>query len=84
MLVQDKMVDLETVSRMMSNSVVIAWYRYETIIKGLRAMQNGPGPNYGNFEYLANELIKMKMVSDDPLPIGYLHPTSTLLQESKT
>jgi hypothetical protein len=84
MLVQDNVVDLETVYRMMSASIVMAWYKYETIIKGLREMENGPGPRYfENFEYLANELIRMRRENGDPLPISYLHPTSTLHPELK-
>ena len=82
MLVQDNMIDIETVFRMMYQAIVMVWYKYETIIKGIREMENGPGPNYyENFEYIANNLIKMRKEKGLSLPINWLHPTSTLHQE---
>jgi hypothetical protein len=82
MLVQDNMVDIETVFRMMYQAIVMIWYKYETIIKGIREMENGPGPTYyENFEYVANELIKMRKNMGLALPVNWLHPTSTLLQD---
>ena len=85
MLVQDSMIDLNTVYRMMYQAIVMVWYKYETIIKGLREMEDGPGPSYYmNFEYLANELIKIRKKNGHPLPTSWLHPTSTLHPEPRT
>lgn len=85
LLVQDNMVDLDTVYRLMYQTIVMVWYKYETVIKGLREMDGGPGFGYyGNFEYLANELIKMRKESGYSLPAGWLHSTSTLHPELET
>jgi len=85
MLVQDNMVDLETVHRMLFQGIVGIWYKYEAIIKGLREMENGPGPNYyENFEYIATELIKLRKERGLSLPVQNIHPTSSLLRDEST
>jgi hypothetical protein len=84
LLVRDGTVDIDTVYRMMGRRIIIVWYKFETIIKGLR-IQPDPGPDYAeNFEYLANEMVKMRQQRGLPLPLGRLHPTSTLLPEPET
>ena len=41
----------------------------------------GPGMDYvENFEYLANEIIKIRRQRGLKLPLTRLHPTSTLLR----
>jgi len=81
-LVKEGMIDLESVFSLMGRRVLMFWIQFETIIKGLREMKFGPGPDYSqNFEYLANELIKIRKEKGLPLYTEYLHPTSTLDKE---
>jgi len=84
MLVKDKMVDINTVFQLMSEPIVVVWYKFETVIKGWR-QEEEVGVNYfENFEYLANEMIRMRKQKGLSLPTSRLHPTSTLHPELKT
>ena len=81
-LVQNGMVDLDSVYSMMGRRVITFWVKFETIIKGQRHVLGGLGPDYSkSFEYLANELIKIRKKKGLPLYIENLHPTSTLDKE---
>jgi hypothetical protein len=81
LLVKDRMVDVNTVYRLMGRRIIMMWFKFETIIKGLRD-RNDPGPDYAeNFEYLANVMIKMRHEKGLPLPVSRLHQTSELLEE---
>ena len=81
-LVQDGMVDINIVYRIAGRRIIQLWYRLETVIKGLREMAPGPGPDYSEyFEYLANEMIKIRKQKGLPLYEDRLHPTSTLNQK---
>ena len=81
-LLKNKMVDLNTVYDMMGSRIVSIWIKYETVIKGLRAIERGPGPTYSeNFEYLANEMIEIRKQRGLHLFPQHQHPTSTLHQE---
>lgn len=82
MLVKEKMVDVNTVFNMMGSGIVIIWYKFETIIRWNR--ETIGACFFEHFEYIANEMIKMKKQKGFPLPIADLHPTSTLHQELKT
>jgi hypothetical protein len=78
-LVRGNMVDVNTVYNMMGRRIVSIWMKYETVIKGLRKLVDpGPGPDYcENFEYLANEIIKIRLQKGLPLYEYLMHPTST-------
>jgi hypothetical protein len=79
LLVKNKMVDVNTVFHLMSAPIVSLWFKVETVIKAMREMEHGPGKNYmESFEYLANEMIKMRKQNGIGLPILSLHATSTL------
>ena len=81
-LVQDKMVDIDTVYRMMGNRIIMVWLKSETLVKRLRKEEIGPGPDYvENFTYLANEMIRIRKQKGLPIPVHPIHPTSTLRQE---
>ena len=45
LLVKDKMVDVNTVFQLMSEPIVVMWYKFETIIKGFREEEE-VGLNY--------------------------------------
>jgi len=80
-LVRDNVVNVNTVYDMMGRRIVSIWMKYETVIKGLRKLEvggPGPGPDYSeNFEYLANEMIKIRQKKGLPLYEYNIHPTST-------
>jgi len=79
LLVKNRMVDVETVFQLMSAPIISLWFKCETVIKGMRAMENGPGENYmENFEFLANEMIRIRLEKGISLPTFILHPKSTL------
>ena len=81
LLVKDRLVDVNTVFQLMSEPIVVMWFKFETVIKGFRR-ETEVGTNYfENFEYLANEMIKMRKQRGLSLPISTLHPSSTLLEE---
>ena len=83
-LVKDRTVDLNTVYSIMGRRIIQTWYKLEKLIKDLREMARGPGPDYSeSFEYLANELIKIRKQKGLPLYEDRLHPTSTLHHELK-
>ncbi len=83
LLVRDKMLDVNIVFQLMSEPIVVMWYKFETIVKWIR--NGASGVSYlEHFEYLANEMILMRKQEDLPLPISRLHPTSTLHPEHKT
>jgi hypothetical protein len=84
-LVKEGMIDLESVHSLMGRRVLMFWLQFETIIKSLREMKFGPGPDFSqNFEYLANELIKIRKKKGLPIYSEYLHPTSSLNKELNT
>jgi hypothetical protein len=83
-LLKNKMVDVNTVYDMMGSRIVSLWIKYETVIKGLRTKERGPGQSYSeNFENLANEMIKIRKQKGLHIFPQHQHPTSTLHQEVK-
>ena len=79
-LVKKNIVDIETVYSMLGIRILMVWFKCETLIKGLRSME--PGKDYlENFEYLANEMIRIRRQRGVQLPLARLHPTSTLHKE---
>ena len=81
-LVKKGMIDLDSVYSLMGRRAIMFWVKFETIIKGSRKVVGSSGPDYSeNFEYLANELIKIRKKKGLPLYTEILHPTSTLDNE---
>jgi hypothetical protein len=78
-LVKNNVVDLETVYDITGRRIIMIWFQFESVIDGLRKGPDfGPGPDYcESFEYLAEEMIKIRNRRGQPLPIYYLHPTTT-------
>lgn len=82
LLVKNRMIEVGTVFQLMSAPIISLWFKCETVIKGMRTMENGPGMNYmENFEFLANEMIRMRLEKGISLPTFVLHPTSKLHEE---
>jgi len=80
LLVKDNMVDVNTVYSLTGRRIIMVWFKFETIIEGLRIYADA-GPDYlENFEFLANEMIRIRTQKGLPLPVGRLHPTSKLHQ----
>jgi hypothetical protein len=77
-LVKNKVVDLETLYDITGRRVIQYWFKFESVIDGLRKGPDfGPGPDYcESFEYLAEEMIKIRQRKGYPLPVHYLHPTT--------
>lgn len=73
------LVDLETVYSLFGVRCTMMWYKYETLIDGVRSMENFGGGSriYENFEYLANEIIKMNGKYGHPVPLDLVHPKTT-------
>jgi hypothetical protein len=78
-LVKEGMVDIEMVYKVAGSRILLLWFKMETMLKGFRDPFWGV-PDYAeNFEYLANEMIKMRRQKGLPIPyLNYLHPKSTL------
>jgi hypothetical protein len=82
MLVTDKVVDKNTVYRMMGRRVMMIWYKFETVIKDTRVRPGGPGPGYmEELEVLAYEMIEIAKKKGHTLPLDLLHSTSSLNQD---
>ena len=82
-IVKKQVIDLDTVYDIFSNRIISLWLKYETVIKGWRkTVGYGPGAFYcESFEYLANEIIRIRKQRGTNFPLGYIHPTSTLHKE---
>jgi hypothetical protein len=78
-LVKEGMVDIEMVYKVAGSRILLLWFKMETMLKGFRDPYWNV-PDYAeNFEYLANEMIKMRRQKGLPIPyLNYLHPKSTL------
>ena len=75
------MIDIETVYNVTHARILFIWFKFETIIKGLRVPYGMPD-YLDNFEYLANEMINIRQKKGLPIPyINYIHPTSELYNE---
>jgi len=81
-IVKNGIVDVDTVYHIAGRRILFFCFKLETIIKAFRDQSWGT-PDYAeNFEYLANEMIKIR--KEKGLPVSYtiyLHPTSELHQE---
>jgi hypothetical protein len=79
-LLRENMVDDEIVYRMVGRRIIQMWFKFEAVFKQNRArLSAGPGVNFmEEFEFLANEMINLSQRKRHPLPVQWLHPTSTL------
>jgi len=82
-LLKKKMIDVETVYDIMGYRTILTWFKLEVVVKGLRGLgDKGAGADYGgSFEYLANEMIRIRQSKGIGLPFHYLTKSSTLHQE---
>jgi hypothetical protein len=82
LLAKENMIDIETVYNITHSRILFIWFKFETIIKGLREGPWGIPDYLKNFEYLANEMIKIRTEKGLPIPyISYIHPTSELYKQ---
>ena len=74
------MIELDITYRLLGVYTLIHWFKWETVIKKMR---EGPmGSDFlENFEYLANEMIRLRKKDNKRIPVEFLHPTSTLREE---
>ena len=83
LLLRDDLIDRETVYTLQGVPCLLNWFKWETVIKEIR--KGTLGDDWmENFEYLADEMIKMRQERGKKLPVELLHPTSKLHQELRT
>ena len=81
-LVRDKMVNVDMVYRILGLRIISMWFKFETVVKWNRERLDGPGVfHMAEFEYLADEMIKIARSKGERLPLSRLHPKSTLHQK---
>ena len=83
MLLKKKMLDVNTVYDIIGYRTILIWFKLEVVVKGLRGFgDQGAGADYAkNFEYLADEMIKIRRNKGIKFPLFYLTKSSTLHQE---
>ena len=70
------------VYRLLGRRIITMWFKFETFIKWNREREDGPGRfDFEEFEYLAEEMIKISQKKGERLPLNYLHPKSELLNK---
>jgi hypothetical protein len=80
LLLRDNLIERETVFRLQGIQCLLNWFKWETVIKGIR--EGTLGEDWmENFEYLANEMIRMRQERGKKLPVELLHPTSALIEQ---
>lgn len=80
--VQEGMVDIDIVNKIAGRRILQIWQQFEQVIKDLRQMEPGPGPDYcESYEFLANEIIKIRKQKGQTLFEDRIHPTSEQYQE---
>ena len=63
------------VYKLVGRRILILWAKMGNMIKGWRSMDHGPGPDYAKpFEYLAEEMMKIRKHEGLPLYEGRLQP----------
>ena len=76
LLLKKGMIETDLTYRLLGQYTLLHWFKWETIIKNLR---NGWGSDYfENFEYLADEMLRLRKKDNKFIPTGLLHPTSEL------
>lgn len=80
MMVRRDMVDLDMIYDLFGWRSIAVWFKWETIIKELR--EGALGVDFmADYEYLVDEMIKIRKQRGVTLPAVLLHPSSTLFQE---
>jgi hypothetical protein len=80
LLLRDDLVDKETVYSLQGIPCLLVWFKWETVIKGIR--RGTLGEDWmESFEYLANVMIRMRQERGKKLPVEQLHPTSDLIEQ---
>lgn len=82
-ILKEQLVDISTVYEMFGHRTLMVWFKFETVIQRIRVEERGgAGSDYLlNFEFLADEMIRLKKENGQELPFYFLHSTSTLRQE---
>ena len=82
LLVKKKMIDVDTVYDIAGTRVILLWFKLETLVKAFRDPKWGV-PDYAeHFEYLADEMLRIRKQRGHPIPYtNYLHPSSELFKE---
>jgi hypothetical protein len=70
------------VNKIAGRRILQIWQQYEQVIKDLRMNKPGPGSDYCvSFEFLANEIIKIRKSQGLTLFEDRIHPTSERYQQ---
>jgi hypothetical protein len=81
-LVRDNMISADMVYRILGKRIIPMWLKFETTIKWNREREDGPGRfHMEEFEYLAEEMIKISQKKGERLPLHHLHPKSEILNK---
>jgi len=81
-LVKEDMIDLDMVYNVALTRILFMWFKFETIIKEFRKDPWNLPDYCQNFEYLAEEVLRIRREKGLPIPyINMIHPTSELYQE---
>jgi len=81
-LVKEDMIDLEMVYNVAHTRILFMWFKFETIIKEFRKDPWNLPDYCQNFEYLAEEVLRIRKEKGLPIPyINMIHPTSELNKE---
>ena len=79
-LLRKGMIELDLTYRLLGVYTLMHWFKWETIIKKMR--RSFVGSDFlENFEYLADEMIRMRKKDNKSMPVELLHPTSKLIEE---
>ena len=82
-MVKENMIDVNTVYNVDGRRILMMWFKFETVIKGFRDPKWGTSDYGEHFEYLAEEMIRIRKEKGLPVAFSYLiHPTSELIKES--
>jgi len=79
-LLKDRMLDENTVYKMIGVRILMVWFKCEAIIDKVRFQRGEPsagGDYMEGFEYLANRMIEIRKKKGIPLPTSWIHPTTT-------
>ena len=82
-MVKEKLLDVDTVYNIAGRRVLMLWFKFESVVKAFRNPKWGT-PDYGeHFEYLAEEMIRIREEKGLPIAFSYLiHPKSELAKEN--
>ena len=81
-LVKEDMIDIEMVYNVAHTRILFMWFKFETIIKEFRKDPWNLPDYCQNFEYLAEEVLRIRIEKRLPIPyFNIIHPTSELNKE---